>query len=447
MENLMAKTRNRPAVRRAPVAIARAFQRFFAHSAASGILLVMFAVAALVWINSGYSASYFALLQAQFSLSFNGAALTEPLLLWVNDGLMAIFFLAVGLEIKREFLVGELSTVKKAVLPLAAALGGMMFPAILYVAFNASSEFARGWGIPTATDIAFALGALALLGSRVPVGLKVFLAALAIADDLGAVLVIALFYSHGLSVYHLVMAGLIMLALLAGNKMNVRSAWFYGLLGVVLWFVVLKSGIHATVAGVVLAMTIPARPKIAAGQFAVDAQNVLTEIDPNTITAGQTQDAVQQLESLCDSVQTPLQQFEHALHPFVSYGILPLFALVNAGIYLKNTDIFAALSNSVTLGIISGLVFGKVIGVFSFTWLSVRLRLAELPAGISMNNIFGVSWLCGIGFTMSLFIAGLAFGDSWIMTNAKLGIFCASLLAGGIGYAVLRQQFTPKTRA
>lgn len=428
-------------------AFARTFQRFSTHSEASGIILVVCAVIAVVWNNSILSSGYYSLTRAVLTIVVNGFGLAEPFIFWVNDGLMAIFFLAVGLEIKREIVVGELSSVKKAVLPLAAALGGMIFPAIIYFAFNSRGDFSHGWGIPVATDIAFALGVLALLGNRIPIGLKVFLAALAIADDVGAVAVIALFYSHGLSAAFLMASCGVVLLLLLGNRMNIRSSWFYGILGVVLWCFVLKSGIHATVAGVALAMTIPARSRIPSTTFVSQARHVLGEIDADNIIAGQTQDAVQQLESLCDSVQTPLQQFEHALQPFVSYLILPVFALVNAGILLTGLDITAIFGSSVTLGIMSGLVFGKVVGVFSFVWLAIKLRIAELPSGVGMSNMFGVSWLCGIGFTMSLFIAGLAFGESWIMTNAKIGIFCASVAAGIIGYTLLRQQFTSKTGA
>ncbi|GAB1430810.1 sodium/proton antiporter NhaA [Ignavibacteria bacterium] len=443
----MPRTKKRPySVKKTPIIIARAFQSFFSHSASGGIILLLCAIIAIIWINSDLTESYKSLLATNLAFKVNDFEFSEPLVLWINDGLMAIFFLAVGLEIKREFLVGELSSRKKAVLPLAAALGGMIFPALIYAAFNSQTEFHHGWGIPTATDIAFALGALALLGNRVPVGLKVFLAALAIADDLGAVLVIALFYSQGLALFFLAAAAVITLLLLAGNKLNIRSLWFYGILGIILWFLMFKSGIHATVAGVVLAFTIPARPRISAPAFASEAKAVIGEVDAENITTGQTQDAVQQLESLCDSVQTPLQQIEHGLQPFVSYLILPVFSLANAGIYLADTDIFAAYSNTVTLGIMLGLVFGKVIGVFSFTWISVKFGIAELPSGISMRNIFGVSWLCGIGFTMSLFVAGLAFGEHQIITNTKLGIFTASLLAGIIGFLVLLRQFTPQAK-
>jgi NhaA family Na+:H+ antiporter len=292
----------------------------------------------------------------------------------------------------------------------------MIFPALIYASFAASGEFSNGWGIPVATDIAFALGVLALLGQRIPLGLKVFLAALAIADDLGAVAVIAIFYSHGLSVAFLLSSCFVVLLLLLGNRFTIRSSWFYAVLGVVLWCFVLKSGIHATVAGVLLAMTIPVKSG-----------------------GGQSESEIERISLL--------ERWEHTLQPLVSYLILPVFALVNTGILLQGLDIAAVFCNSVTVGIMLGLVVGKVAGVSLFVWLAVKLRIASLPSNVSMTNIFGVSWLCGIGFTMSLFIAGLAFGESWIMNNAKIGIFSASILAGIIGYVVLRLQFTSKTGA
>ncbi len=429
-------------LRKKPIYILRAFQNFFAKYVSGGILLLVFAILALLWVNSEFHASYEHLFQTVITVGTHDFGLSERMIFWINDGLMAVFFLAVGLEIKREFLVGELSTSKKAFLPLFAALGGMIFPALIYATFNAQTEFSHGWGIPTATDIAFALGALALLGKRVPLGLKVFLAALAIADDLGAVVVIALFYSKGLALNYIGATALVFVFLLAGNKSNIRSSWFYGIFGIILWWCMLQSGIHATVAGVALALTIPARPRISMTDFAAQSQAAIIEIDAENIHLDKTQDAIQQLESLCDSAQTPLHKFEHALQPYVSYLILPLFSLANAGIYLRNIDLSVAYTSHITLGVMLGLVFGKVVGVFSFTWISVKIGISELPKGITIRNIFGVSWLCGIGFTMSLFVTGLAFADDVATTNAKIGIFTASLAAGMLGYMILQKQLS-----
>lgn len=420
------------------------FQSFFVHSAASSAIVTVCAVIAVVWSNSTLASGYYSLTRAIVTVVVNGFGLSEPFIFWVNDGLMAIFFFAVGLEIKRQIVVGELSSIKKAILPLVAALGGIIVPAIIYYFLNSGGEFSHGWGIPAATDIVVALGVLALLGNRIPVGLKVFLATLAIADNVGAMTIHALLYSHGLSAVFLVASCCIVLLLLLGNRMNVRSTWFYGVLGVVLWCFVLKSGVHATMAGFVLALTIPARPHITPTNVISEARQIVSKMAADTMAVGCMQDNIRQLGLLCHSVQTPLQKFGYALQPFVLYLILPVFALVNAGILLFRFDATSIFSNPVTIGILIGGIFGKVVGVFSFVWLGVRSRIAELPSHTSMANIFGVSWLCGIGFTMSLFMARLAFGESWIMTNVKIGMFCVSVATGIIGYLLLRLQFTSK---
>ena len=421
----------------------RPFQTFFKLEAAGGVLLLLCAAAALILANSPLAGGYFDLWQTIVTVGAGSFVIAKPLLLWINDGLMAIFFFVVGLEIKREVLVGELSSPKKAALPLAAALGGMVVPALIYVAFNAGTDTASGWGIPMATDIAFALGVLALLGTRAPVALKIFLTALAIVDDLGAVLVIAFFYTAELSWVSLGLGGLLLLALIVVNRAGVRRTWVYVVLGLALWVAFLKSGVHATIGGVLLAMTIPARRRIDADAFLERGRTLLdtfaTGLKPGKVepTADQ-RHAVHSLEVACEGIETPLARMEHALHPWVAFGIMPIFALANAGVALGG-DIGAALGASVSLGVIMGLFFGKQIGVTAFSWVAVRMGWAELPAGVGWRQVYGVSLLTGIGFTMSLFIANLAFGDPAVLDQAKIAIFAASLLSGVLGWGLLRR--------
>jgi NhaA family Na+:H+ antiporter len=366
---------------------------------------------------------------------------------WINDGLMAIFFFVVGLEIKRELLIGELSTRQTAALPIAAALGGMIAPALIYAGFNAGTEGARGWGIPMATDIAFALGALALLGSRVPTVLKVFLAALAIADDLGAVVVIALFYTADLSIPSLIAAAVLFVALLGANRLEIRNAVVYGLVGVVLWLAVLTSGVHATIAGVMLAITIPARTRIDEAEFVARVEESLADFraadEPGTsvLTNPGHQHAIHQLEEACEAAQAPLFKLEDKLHTLVAFGIMPLFALSNAGVRVVGGSL-SVLASPIVLGIVLGLVFGKPIGITLFSWLSARTRVAALPGDVSWGSLHGVSWLGGIGFTMSLFIANLAFAGTPRLEEAKIGILIASTIAGVTGWVILNRTFS-----
>lgn len=409
--------------------------------ASGGILLMACTVVALVWANSPWHEAYEHLWHMDVTFGAGTFVLSQTLHHWINDGLMAIFFFVVGLEIKREILVGELSSRKKASLPIAAALGGMVAPALIYAAFNAGTEGSAGWGIPMATDIAFAMGILALLGHRAPLSLKVFLVALAIVDDLGAVLVIAIFYTDHISGFALAL-GCVFLALSAiANRLGVRQPLVYVLLGIGLWFGFLKSGIHATIAGVLLAMTIPARARIDVAGFVDRVKHTmdrLVHLDAATMPSDAKQAAIHELEEACEQVQMPLQRIEHALHPWVTFGIVPIFALANAGVHFGGDVSFgSAMVQPVTFGIILGLVLGKQIGITLFTWFAVRLGLAELPAGITWMQIYGVGWLGGIGFTMSLFIANLAFGDGHLLTLSKVGILTASLIAGVVGYLLV----------
>ena len=375
--------------------ITRAFERFARFEAASAVLLLAAALLAFAWANSPFADAYTALWAFRPFPFLDGVGMNKSLVLWVNDLLMAVFFFVVGLEIKRELVGGELSTLRKAMLPLVAAVGGMVVPALIYTAFNAGGPGAAGWGIPMATDIAFALGILALLGSRVPVGLKIFLTAVAIVDDMGAVIVIALFYTSQVSVVALGVAVVALGGLYALNRAGVVRVPLYLLLGAVLWVAVLKSGVHATVAGVLLAFTIPAR-----GEGA------------------------------------PLLRLEHALHPWVAFGVMPIFALANAGVMLGGG---AGILNPVTLGVVCGLVAGKAVGVLGAALVALRVGWSDLPAGVTRGHLVGASLLCGVGFTMSLFIATLAFGPSALLDSAKVGILIASALAGVLGYVVLRR--------
>lgn len=420
----------------------RPFQEFARLEAAGGILLLLCAVVALVWSNSPWKESYFDLWHTTLTVGFGSAALSKPLLLWINDGLMAIFFFVVGLEIKREILVGELASARQAALPLAAAAGGMLVPAIFYVALNAGGEGAAGWGIPMATDIAFALGVLALLGPRVTVSLKIFLTALAIADDLGAVLVIALFYTADISWASLAAAALFLALLLVMNRLGLRRPLVYALFGVAVWLAFLKSGVHATVAGVLVAMTVPSTVRLNPSAFLVQSRSVLNDFEKAGVGAKplfsnqHRQAAIHTLERTCEHVQPPLQRLEHALHPWVTFAILPVFALANAGVSLTG-EVTTAVTHPVALGVALGLVIGKPLGITLFSWLAVRSGLATLPGGIGWRHIHGAGWLAGIGFTMSLFIASLAFGESEVLETAKLGILLASLIAVVIGSLLL----------
>ena len=425
----------------------RPFQNFLEKEASGGILLLIFTVVALVWANSPFAESYSHLWHTKFSISFGDFNLDYSLHHWINDGLMAIFFFVVGLEIKRELLVGELSSLKKASLPIMAALGGMIFPALFYVFFNFGKESISGWGIPMATDIAFVIGILALLGSRVPTGLKVFITALAIADDIGAVLVIAFFYTSNISIVSLSFAGGVMLLLIAANLSGVRNLIVYTVLGIILWLSFLFSGVHATVAGVLLAFTIPASSRIDTSQFLLKGKKLLEDFDhsgeegPNVLSNEAREGIVQNLEENCEKILTPLQRLEHKLHPWVSFFIMPVFALANAGVIITGNFI-SELTDPVSIGIFTGLFIGKQVGISVFTWLSVKLKIASLPFGITWKQIYSAGILAGIGFTMSLFIANLAFTSEELLTISKVGILTASLLSGFIGFFILRKSLS-----
>jgi len=416
--------------------------RFFSASAAGGLVLLGCTVVALAIANSPWADSYHHLWEAPVTIGAAGFGLTLSLHAWVNDGLMAVFFFLVGLEIKRETMVGELATRRSATLPVAAAIGGMLVPALLYVLVNRGGPGASGWGVPMATDIAFALGILALVGDRVPTSLRVFLAALAIADDLGAVLVIALFYTNAIDWTALAAAGVALLGLFALNRAGARRPLTYALLGIVLWVFMLKSGVHATIAGVLVALSVPARTRINEDQFLAEAEASLTDFraadEPGTtvLTNAGHQGALSRLERAADLAQSPLQRMEHALDGIVGFVIMPVFALANAGVSL--TGVASALASPIVLGIALGLLLGKPLGITLLSFIAVRAGAADLPTGMTWRHIHGAAWLAGIGFTMSLFIAALAFGDAALLDTAKIGVLGASIIAGVVGYVLVR---------
>lgn len=439
MERLFAFLRNR---RRRPVApLVSNFQEFIREEGGGGLLLLLATLIALLWANSVWASQYLAVWETNFRIDIGEWSLSKPLLLWINDGLMAVFFFVVGLEIKRELLVGELSNPRQALFPIVAAVGGMLVPAVVFRAFNLGGPGEAGWAIPMATDIAFALGILSLLGKRVPFGLKVFLTAVAIVDDIGAVLIIAIFYSHELSWASLLLAGAVLLVLILLNRFAVRNPVPYALLGLILWLAFLQSGIHATIAGVLLAATIPANPRIDRQSFIRKSHRYLSkfeetgEMGASILMNSEQRAAVRELERAAEGVLSPLQRLEDGLHPVVAYAIMPLFALANAGVVLGAGQ-SAALLNPVGLGVAGGLILGKQLGIFSFAWLFTRLGITVRPRGLRWRHIYGAAWLGGIGFTMSLFITSLAFGDSGLVTSAKVGILVGSAISA-LGAAVV----------
>lgn len=377
-------------------------KKFFQSESASGVLLLVFALLAIIFANTGFNSVYFAFLNLPVSVQFGAFSIDKTFIHWVNDGFMAVFFLLVGMEVKKELLKGSLSSYQQAIFPAIAAIGGMIVPAIVYYFITAQQPHLQaGWAIPMATDIAFAVGIVALLGKRVPLALKVFLLALAIIDDLGAIVIIALFFSSGLDMLSLIIAGSAIVVLIVMNRLKVSALCAYMVVGLVLWAAVLKSGVHATLAGVILGFCIPLKGK---------------------------------------KGETPLHNFEHILAPWCSFLVLPLFAFANAGVYLGNISL-DMMTSALPLGIALGLLIGKPLGVFGFSLLSIKLKIAKLPEGVNLSQIFAISVLCGIGFTMSMFLAGLAFGEQagdTINTLSRLGILLGSCLSAIIGYILLR---------
>lgn len=421
----------------------RPFQTFASRQASGGILLLIVAAVGMIWINSPWGSFYEKLWYVPLAAGAGSAVFERSLHFWINDGLMTIFFFVVGLEIKRELLVGELASFKKAALPVSAALGGMVVPALIYYFFNRHGPAAGGWGIPMATDIAFAVGALTVLRSRIPHSLTVFLVALAVADDLGAVVIISIFYSSHISIYHLVVSGMLLAVLIGFNILGFRRPLPYLVVGCILWLMISLSGIHSTLAGVLVAITIPARSRFDTDTFLDQANSALNEFD----CAGACgysmywnedhQTAVHALENMCHNVEPPLQRIEYWLHPWVAFLVVPLFGLANAGVQIDWSKMGETLATPVALGIVVGLFLGKQIGILVASWLAVKSRLAVMPEGANIGQMYGGAVLCGMGFTMSLFICDLAFYGSPFIDTAKIAIFVASLLSFVVGMAVL----------
>jgi len=420
------------------------FEEFIHRQTTSGLLLMATAVLALILANGPLLSVYEHLIHTLVSLNIGSWKLEMTLHHWINDGLMALFFFVVGLELKREIMVGELAKLRNAALPIGAAIGGMVVPALIFYAINPEGAAARGWGIPMATDIAFAIGALALLASRVPKGLITFLVALAIVDDLGAVMVIAIFYTENIAVVPLFFAFALFVMLMLLNMSGVRKAVPYFIVAVFLWYALMQSGIHATLAGILGALSVPAVPKYNPERFSDHVRELMQRFDSShqpgqsIMTNDRLRAVVQTLENGVHSVEAPLQRLEHVWHMPVAYLVIPIFALANAGITIDFASITTSFSHPVLLGVTLGLVLGKFIGITGVSWLMLKSGLAELPKNTRFTQIAGVSLLAGIGFTMSIFVAQLGFEENpQLLLMAKTGILLASLVAGIAGFTWL----------
>jgi len=417
-------------------------KNFLAKEAYSGLFLFAAALIALIWANSPWSASYFDLWHTPVGLEIGGHIVDMDLSHWINDGLMALFFLVIGMEIKRELMVGELSSLRKAAFPIAAAIGGMVVPVLFYISVNMQQGGElSGFGIPMATDIAFVLGFLLILGKRVPLSLKIFITSLAVVDDLGAVILIAIFYTSSLNMIVLGYAAIVLAALILLNRLGIKKLMPYLLLGVVLWFLIGASGIHATIAGILLAITIPVRSRIDAQQFLNICHCRLTDFKDeeaerkNILLTQEQQDSLEDIEDAYEAVQNPLMRLEHRLHPFSAFFIMPLFALANAGVQISGISF--PLIEPVSLGILLGLVLGKPLGIIGATYLAHRLGWAQKPSSLTWKHIIGAGILGGVGFTMSIFITHLAFEDANTIALVKLFIVTCSLFMGIAGMLYL----------
>ena len=421
------------------------FQKYVKIESLSGIFLLSATVIALIWANSPWSESYQNLWQYEIGFTTESFELNKPLLLWINDGLMAVFFFLIGLEIKREFLIGELNSTKKLAFPLFGAFGGMLFPVLFYILLNNNPETMHGWAIPMATDIAFALAVLKLLGNRVPLSLKIFLTAFAIVDDLGAVIVIAVFYSENIEFISLLIAcGMLALLYILSAK-GYYSKFLMATLGIVIWVLFLKSGVHPTLAGILLAFSIPTSQKIATGPFIEQLETITKNIKNATLLREPilSKDQIKHIDMLEDwtqKYQSPLQYLEHKLHDWVAFVIIPLFALANAGVAFNSAN---SLDEALIITLMLCLILGNSIGISSVVLLAKKLKITQIPKDINNRHIIGVSFLAGIGFTMSIFIASLAFkNDQAYVDSAKIGILLGSVISAIIGYLILRYNST-----
>ncbi|MDO9594142.1 MAG: Na+/H+ antiporter NhaA [Lutibacter sp.] len=429
-------------------AVSGALNQFIHLQTTASLILFAFSIFAVVWANSPYGNFYEEFWRYKLAIGFVNTDfyLEKSLILWINDGLMAIFFFVIGLEVKREILAGELTTLRKASLPIFAAVGGMVFPVLIFVILNQGKVGEHGWGIPMATDIAFTLGILKLLGNRVPLGLKIFLTAFAIVDDIGAVLVIAVFYSANIQWDLITYALLIVGTLGFLSYKHVYSKYFFFILGFVVWLLFLKSGIHPTIAGILMAFTIPMYREIKLSEYEREL-NVQLQVfksckykNPKLLNKKQLE-VVEEIETICAKVQSPLQQLEYSLHGWVSYVIMPIFALANAGVVLSFSGL--EFTGHITINIALALFFGNAVGIMLLSYLAIRFKMADLPEGVEFKQLLGVSILGGLGFTMSLFITNLAYDDEAFIAAAKMGVILGSLVAGFLGYMVLRIQLKP----
>jgi NhaA family Na+:H+ antiporter len=439
-----ARTRGRLRVRARHSYITRTVvlpaQKYLHTESISGLLLLAAATAAIIWANSPWSAAYHRIWALPLGFSMGKFSIVKDLSHWINDGLMAAFFFSVGLEIKRELVTGHLAQPRRATLPVIAALGGMIVPALLYVGFTYGTDAVHGWGVPMATDIAFAVGTLALLGPRIPDELRVFLLALAVVDDIGAILVIAVFYTQSISESALVFAGAVVLLALGMRYIGVTRVWIYFGMGTLLWLALLKSGVHATIAGVIMGMLVPARPRLEHPEFhaAIDTLQERLRAATHAGNSEHEEATLGAMEELLTSTEPPVVRLQRAVHPVASLVVLPIFALANAGVPISASSLFGALTSRPGLGVAVGLVLGKLIGVTAFTALAVRSGAAELPPKVGWRQVIGVGLLAGIGFTVSLFITDLAFEESAVITSTKIAIMIASIVAALLGYAYLR---------
>ena len=424
--------------------ISTPFEHFLHAQTTTGIVLMLTTILALILANSPLAETYIHLFHTKIDLAVGSWKLSHSIHYWINDGLMTLFFFIIGLEIKREILAGELSNIKVAILPILAAIGGMLVPALLYLSINSGGDGATGWGIPMATDIAFAISALVLLKKRVPSALVTFLVALAIVDDLGAVLVIAVFYTDQIFYLPLILSGVAFLILMAFNRFGIHTIFPYFIVGVFMWFFMLESGVHATISGVIAALAIPSKPKQVPASFTQHANNLLSEYDDypkledNQLHEKQKAILIE-LQCRIDAIGTPASRLEQNLHLPIALFVIPLFALANAGISIDLNSIGTTIMQPISIGVIVGLILGKVIGIFGVSWLAIKLKIATLPKNSTMSQIFGVAFLGGIGFTMSIFVADLAFlGMPELIFQAKVGILIASLFSGLFGFFWLR---------
>ncbi len=427
--------------------IAKPFQFFFRIEASSSIVLIAVTAASMLWANSPYRANYHHLWEVPLSIGLGSFQISMPLKEWINEGLMTLFFFLAGLEIKREILVGELSTLRKAILPVFAAAGGMLFPALIYLLFNHDTNYLRGWAIPMATDIAFSLGILYILGKRVPWGLRIFLTAFAIADDIGAVVIktaISMIYAEKINMTFLaVSASLVVFIALAGFYW-IRSSLFYLLLGILLWYFMLGSGIHSTLSGIIIAMFVPAKGRYTLDGYITIVKDYLKRFSCPTEGCGNSilvnpehLNTVQAIELACHHVETPLQRFEHSLQSWIAFVVVPLFVMANTGVTFKGMNLTQTLHSPIVTGIIAALVIGKPTGIILFSFIAVKLGFASLTSNTKWRHIIGAGILGGIGFTMSFFIATMSFNEGNILTLVKVGILASSVLSGLAGFLFL----------